>query len=281
MGFQIRRHLVQGIATILYNANAFTPLTGKSVNFPIESTCVPGLNCQYCRYTISGCPIGITQQALSGSFSAIAWQLWGMLVLFALLFGRLICGWACPMGLLQDVLDKVPLPKLKKNKVTYYATYIKYIITILFVLALPFYTGHWTARAINTFCAYICPGNFLETLLLPNLLRGNIDNLIIALQNSKFIWVLGLLVTMMWIYRPFCRFICPLGAFYGLFNRFALFGMKVDSHTCIHCNACVRNCKMDIRHVGDRECIGCGSCQSICPKQAISFKHLSRRNFHE
>ena len=116
MTLHIRRHLIQTCAAILYNANAFTPLTEKAVDFPYTHACVPGLNCQYCRYTIAGCPLGVTQQALSGTFSAVAWQFWGLLVLFGLLFGRMICGWACPMGWLQELLAKAPFPKLKKEQ---------------------------------------------------------------------------------------------------------------------------------------------------------------------
>ena len=64
MKLQIRRHAVQLCAAVLYNANAFTPLTGRAVDFPYDKACVPGLNCQYCRYTVAGCPLGVTQQAL-------------------------------------------------------------------------------------------------------------------------------------------------------------------------------------------------------------------------
>lgn len=272
MKLQIRRHAVQFCAAVLYNANAFTPLTGRAVDFPYDKTCVPGLNCQYCRNTIAGCPLGVTQQALSGSFSAVAWQFWGLLVLFGLLFGRMICGWACPMGWLQELLNKVPFPKLKKNRMTYYLSYVKYVMTALFVLAVPLYTGLVTGRGITTFCAWICPGNFLEALFLPTLFQGSVDNLIIAVQNSKFFWVMALLVAMLWIYRPFCRFLCPLGAFYGLFNRFSAVGMTVDVKVCIHCSACVQKCPMDIRSVGDRECIGCGACISSCPTKAIRIR---------
>ena len=164
MNLQIRRHAVQLCAAVLYNANAFMPLTGRAVDFSYDKTCVPGLNCQYCRYTVAGCPLGVTQQALSGSFSAVAWQFWGLLVLFGLLFGRMICGWACPMGWLQELLHKVPFPKLKKNRITYYLSYVKYAVTAVFVLALPLYTGLVTGRGITAFCAWICPGNFLEAL---------------------------------------------------------------------------------------------------------------------
>lgn len=274
MTLHIRRHLIQACAAILYNANAFTPLTEKAVDFPYTHACVPGLNCQYCRYTIAGCPLGVTQQALSGTFSAVAWQFWGLLVLFGLLFGRMICGWACPMGWLQELLAKAPFPKLKKSRITRALSYVKYIITALFVLAIPLYTGLVTGRGITAFCTWICPGNFLEALFIPTLLQGNGDNLSIAVQNSKFFWVVGLLAAMMWIYRPFCRFLCPLGALYGLFNRFSVFGITVDKETCVSCSACVRSCKMDVRTAGDKECISCGECISQCVVKAIHFKRF-------
>ena len=249
------------------------PLTGKGVSLPTNAVCVPGLNCQFCRYSIAGCPLGITQQAMAGNLSRIGWQFWGLLVLIALIFGRLICGWGCPIGLLQDLFDKVPLPKIKKNKITHYLSYLKYIIGIVFVISIPLYTGYFTPRGITAFCAQVCPGNLFEVVILPNLLRGDWDNLVLAMQNSKFYWVVGLFIAMMFIYRPFCRFVCPLGAFYGLFNKFSFFGVKVDAAKCIGCNACTRNCKMDCQTVGDRECISCGNCIAHCPKDAISFKH--------
>ena len=65
---------------------------------------------------------------------------------------------------------------------------------------------------------------------------------------------------------------CPLGAIYGLFNRFALTGMRVDADRCTRCGACVRVCKTDIRQVGDRECISCGKCMDVCAHGAISMR---------
>lgn len=65
--------------------------------------------------------------------------------------------------------------------------------------------------------------------------------------------------------------ICPLGAFYGLFNKIALLSVKVDESKCVHCNACLRACKMDIRKVGDYECISCGECKEACKFGAIRF----------
>lgn len=262
------------MATILYNLNgAAVTFAGRGVNFNITQACVPGLNCHYCRYSVAGCPLGVAQLAAGGKLSNIAATCYGLILLFGLLFGRMICGWGCPMGLLQDLLDKVPFPKMQRNKITAYLSYIKYIILAVFVLLLPFYTGLAGRQGINAFCAWLCPGNFFEAALLPNLLRLDAENLIIAANNQKFFWLLGLLTASMFIYRPFCRFICPLGAFYSFFNKVAFFGIAVDKDKCINCQACMRVCRMDTKCVGDKECISCGMCKGACPVQVIDFKH--------
>ena len=74
-------------------------------------------------------------------------------------------------------------------------------------------------------------------------------------------------------YRFFCRFLCPLGAFYSLFNKTALVRPRVDPHRCTGCGRCVSHCKMDIKQVGDRECISCMDCKQHCPEGAISWCH--------
>jgi len=80
------------------------------------------------------------------------------------------------------------------------------------------------------------------------------------------------LVGSVFIFRLFCRFICPLGALYGLFNKLSVFGVKVDSDKCTHCGLCLNHCKVDIKEVGDQECISCGECIGVCPTQAIGWK---------
>ena len=79
------------------------------------------------------------------------------------------------------------------------------------------------------------------------------------------------MLSSIFIFRPFCRFLCPLGAIYSFFNKYAFFGIKVDNSKCIGCNKCIEKCKMDICHVGDKECINCGECKKCCPTNAISF----------
>ena len=83
--------------------------------------------------------------------------------------------------------------------------------------------------------------------------------------------LLLILAACVFCHRAFCRFICPLGAIYSLFNPIAFFGIKVDASKCTGCNACVHKCKMDVKKVCDRECIQCGECIGTCPEKAISY----------
>ena len=122
------------------------------------------------------------------------------------------------------------------------------------------------------FCKYICPAGTLEAGLPLLALNANLRDGIGLLFSWKFLLMLVILGACVFIYRPFCRFLCPLGAWYGLFNKLSAFGITVDKAKCTGCNACVRFCKMDCQKVNDRECINCGECKKICPEGAINFK---------
>ena len=76
------------------------------------------------------------------------------------------------------------------------------------------------------------------------------------------------------IYRPFCKYVCPLGAFYSLFQRISVIRMKVDSSACVDCGACGKACPMNVdprRSPNNAECIRCGECLKTCPTHALSF----------
>ena len=74
------------------------------------------------------------------------------------------------------------------------------------------------------------------------------------------------------IYRPFCKYICPLGAFYSIFNGVSVYRYRVDMEKCIHCGKCAKACQMEVNpadNPNSAECIRCGRCKKACPTQAI------------
>ena len=113
-----KRWMTQLAATVLYNGRGAANLLGADMTW--KNVCLPGVNCGYCRYAEAGCPWGMTQHTLTGFTLPLGWGVWGLLILCALLLGRMICGWLCPFGWAQELLDKLPMLKLSKNKITYY-----------------------------------------------------------------------------------------------------------------------------------------------------------------
>ena len=104
------RRLVQLYAALLYNANLKGFLDGHIYSGPLKSVCVPGFNCYSCPGAIAGCPLGSLQNALNASGHTAPWYMLGILALFGVVLGRTICGWICPLGLIQELLHKLPVP---------------------------------------------------------------------------------------------------------------------------------------------------------------------------
>ncbi|MCF0133433.1 MAG: redoxin domain-containing protein [Blautia sp.] len=267
-----RRKIIQLYAALLYNAQLKGFVTGDIYTGPLKNLCVPGLNCYSCPGAIGACPLGALQNALAASGTRAPWYVLGILLLFGLTFGRTVCGWLCPMGLIQELLYKTPTKKMKKSPVTRALSYLKYIILLLFVLYIPL---SYAAKRIPVpgFCKYICPAGTLEgaiaLMLNPNSARKLPTPGILFI--SKLLILVLLLSGCIFIYRIFCRFLCPLGAIYGLFSKLSLLGVRVDAGHCVNCGRCTMHCKMDVLRVGDHECIQCGECTQVCHKDAIHW----------
>ena len=184
-----------------------------------------------------------------------------------------------PFGLIQELLYKIPVPKYRKNRITRILSWLKYGILALFVIYIPLYFAFRNGFPLPSFCKYICPAGTLEgglTLVLGNpSLRAAAG----VLFDWKVLVLLLFLVSTCFVYRSFCRFFCPLGAVYSLFSRISILGIEVDEGKCTHCGQCVRQCRMDMKAVGDRECIQCGECKQVCHVGAIEWKHRKWRRF--
>ena len=263
-----KRKLIQVYAALLFNAHLKGFATGKIYTGITKKMCLPGLNCYSCPGAVTACPLGALQDSLAQSGTRAPAYIFGILILFGLLLGRLICGFLCPFGLIQELLYKIRTPKLRKSRFTRVLSYFKYVLLVI-VIAIPvIYAG------IPSFCKYICPAGTAEgaVSLLANIKNSDFYGMLGYLFSWKFCVLVAVAVASIFIYRFFCRFICPLGAIYSLFCKISLLGVKLDKDKCIDCGLCIQGCKMDIKHVGDHECIQCGECISVCPVQAISWK---------
>lgn len=268
----MKRRLIQLCAALLYNLNlkGFKEASiymGKS-----KGLCVPGLNCYSCPGAVGSCPLGTLQNALSAMDRKLPFYILGVLLLLGVTLGRTICGFLCPFGFIQELLYKIPVPKLKKSKVTRTLSWLKYVVLVLFVLILPVYFKVTTGFPVPAFCKYICPAGTLEGGIPLVMLDSSLGSLAGALFNWKVFVLAVILISACFIYRSFCRFLCPLGAIYSLFAPVAFLGVKIHRDACIDCGRCVKTCRMDIRKVGDRECIQCGECMKECNVDAIYWK---------
>ena len=269
-----KRKLIQLYSALLYNAHLRGFIDGEIYQGKAKAVCVPGFNCYSCPGAVGACPLGSIQNALAYSGHRAGWYVLGIIMIFGLSLGRTICGWLCPLGLIQELLHKIPTPKIKKSRVTRALSYLKYVILAVFVVAVPMWYGVRHDLAVPGFCKYICPAGTFEGAigLLSNPKNTSYFAMLKILFTRKFVIMIIIGTACIFCYRSFCRFICPLGAIYGLFNKLALISVKVDENRCNGCGACVRNCKMDVRHVGDHECINCAKCMGACNQNALSLK---------
>ena len=265
------RLLVQIGFTAVTNGYVFGFLTGKIYTGPLKTACVPGLNCYSCPGALGSCPIGALQAVLTGG-SRFSFYVVGFLLLFGSIFGRFICGWLCPFGMVQDLLHKIPVPGKRKNLPGHRPlVWLKYGILAVFVVLLPMFAVDGFGQSKPWFCQYICPSG---TLMAGIPLVASSEALQAA-AGALFNWKVGLLIVTVllavWIYRPFCKYVCPLGAVYSFFNSIACYRYRVED-TCIRCGRCQEACRMDIRvweKPNSPECIRCGACIQACPVHAL------------
>lgn len=264
-----KRFGIQAISALLHNANLKGFFTGKIYQGPVKRICVPGLNCYSCPGAVGACPIGSLQSFLGGLHFRFPYYVVGLLLFFGALLGRAVCGLLCPFGFLQDLLDRIPfLPKRNRFPGDRQLRRLKYGILIVFVILLPL-----CVPLTPFFCKYICPSGTLAGILL-----SLHDSLVRAQLGGLFLWKAGVLIAVLaaclMIYRPFCKYLCPLGAIYGLMNRASLYRMHHDEEECVGCGKCARVCKMCVNPAqtpNSPECIRCGECTNACPADALKL----------
>lgn len=274
---------------ILKNLIKFRPLVGITSFFIFNSYlpgfikgiyqgnskrfCVPFINCHSCPSATFSCPAGLIQHYFTYNHLFKVWLLpkfvIGFLLLISLLVGKLICGWICPFGTMQSLLYKLKSVKfsIPQNKIHF----IKYIVFLLTIIYLPILLGEpW-------FCK-LCPVGSLEAgipLVLFGTASSELRLLALSLFNIKLAILLSVILTSIFVKRPFCRFICPIGTIFTLFNKFSLLKIEVDDSSCIHCGKCAELCPIeDEAPIAARsiDCYLCGECVRVCPTSCVKYK---------
>lgn len=273
-GLQRFRLQFQIMYTIFTNGYAYGFLSGKIYKGTLKYACVPGLNCYSCPGALGSCPLGALQNALAQRNIEVPFAVLGFLFVFGSVFGRFVCGWMCPFGLFQDLLHRIPIFKKRKrlpgHSVLKYGKYVM-LFGLVILGSSVLFTGFVKVPA---FCKFVCPsGTFMGALPLMAA-----DANLRAQAGGLFWWKAAILIVIVLlsvkVYRPFCQYLCPLGAIYGWFNRFCLVQVHWEKEKCVSCGKCQKACPVDLKPEEisvSPECIKCGKCAGVCPTDCIHF----------
>lgn len=269
------RGWIQAGAVLFTNLHLPNFIKGGIYQGKGKNVCVPGLNCYSCPAASGACPIGAFQAVAGSSKFRFSYYISGFLILLGVLLGRLICGFLCPFGWFQELLHRIPTRKLSTKKLRP-LTYLKYVILLVMVVLLPAFAVNDVGMGDPFFCKYLCPQGVLEGAIPLALVNSGIRAALGKLFTWKLCILLAVTALSILFYRPFCKWLCPLGAFYALFNKVSLLQMKVDANACISCGKCARACGMDVdvmKTPDHAECIRCGKCVLACPTGAVHFRY--------
>jgi len=274
------RTLVQTLVALGTNAYLLFPFGGSVIyQGPLKAVCHPGLNCYSCPGALLSCPVGAIQNFLAsirfytpGTMPHLGAIVAGYLGFIGTLVGRLPCGWLCPFGFIQDLIHKIPARKLSLWEPL---RWIKYGVLLVLVIILPLWlVDASTGLGHPWFCKLLCPAGTLEGALPMLVLKPSLlANLGFYFWNKVTILII-LVTAAIFISRPFCRILCPLGAFYSLFSRMTLVQLEFIEGNCVECGSCARKCPMGVKpqeQHDSKECIMCLKCLDACQFRALQF----------
>ena len=209
---------------------------------------VPFMSCTHCPMRV--CP-GTWLQPWAIGFIAIS----------SVLAGRVFCGWACPMGAVQDLLGRIPkLRALKRprfGRADRWLKGLKYVV--LAVTILGFYTlNQRFAVPVRAHADWSLDAVRVSWLTYDTYSRFRV---VVILAGVALAVVLS---------RAWCRYLCPLGALLTIGNRLSLFGLRRRQEKCSKCGKYPRECRT-YTTPGTADCVLCGDCVEGCPNGAITF----------
>lgn len=269
-----RRHLAQAAFFALTNGYAAGFVKGGIYQGASKAVCVPGLNCYSCPGALGSCPIGALQAVIGSRTFSLSLYVIGFLTAVGAFCGRFVCGWLCPFGLVQDLLHKIPFPKkwsrLPGDRVL---RHLRWVLLLVLVVLLPLLVLDVSGQGSPWFCKLVCPSG----TLFGGVPLVAVNPALRAATGALFVWKTGLLLMLLLlsvvVYRPFCRYLCPLGAIYGVFNGSSIYRYSLDRAKCTDCGACKSACALCLdprENANDPGCIRCGACKAACPHGAIA-----------
>jgi NAD-dependent dihydropyrimidine dehydrogenase PreA subunit len=261
---------------------------------------LPALSCAYDLQTGGHCVLVTFQHQLAHRVgeallkaNQVAWQvllpLFFTLLTFMAFFivlGKAFCGWVCPLGTLQELLNKLgrrferPQHRFGPSNVGRVRP-VKWLLLLGLVFLLPLLAGMGvTSHALgNPYCD-VCPSRIATTLLTGNsneLAINTGDGLRFTLGAIANTLIGFALIAALASRQPFCR-ICPMLAFNGLFRRLSLARLvKRPNDKCAKCSVCEKACPLDIHEIGrehgakafHEDCTLCGRCAEYCPEDGV------------
>lgn len=277
----LRRLRIQALGALALNGNLPGFVQGTIATWPGKGICVPALNCYSCPGAIGACPIGSLQAVSGAGRSPLSLYVLGLMVLFGLACGRLFCGYLCPFGFFQDLLARIPTPKRRVPPGLHrILSKVKYLVLVFPVTLLPILLADAYGNKTPVFCGQFCPQGTLQAGIPLAILDPGIRHSLGPLFAQKALILLAIVGLALWIPRFFCRYLCPLGAFLGLFNPISLYRLRLDASACTQCKACARACPVQVDPSQDpnhRDCIRCHRCVEVCPEGALAHDLPTQR----
>lgn len=263
------RRFTLAAGVLLSNGYLSAFVSGQVYRGPLKGACLPFISCFACPLALFSCPIGTLQHF--AAIRAVPLLLIGGLGLLGVTLGRATCGWLCPFGLLQDLLHRLPGPKVQLPGSL---TRLRYVVLVLLVLLVPYLTGApWFSK--------LCPAGTLSAGI-PWVLGDARAAAAIGEVGAMFLaklLILGVFLGLfVMIKRPFCRTTCPFGAIMSLFNRVSVLQLRV-APGCRGCDRCRARCPVDLRVSDDpasRDCVRCLRC-TACDRVSVGLRTVAPR----
>lgn len=231
----------------------------------------PVFNCYACPWASISCPIGLLQNfVMTGQVPTYVLGTMGAVFVFV---GSAFCGWVCPFGFFQDIIDfiksifkkknkkqkKVPL-RSKSKDISLITRFIVLIATL--VLAI---------RFVDTIFCKLCPIGTIEATFPYQLTNGFSYNIWLG---ARVVILIVLVIMFFIVSRFWCRYLCPIGALSGPSNKISLLKLFHSGENCGNCNICKDVCPLDIEVTKDpnsTRCTRCADCVDKCPKGHLGF----------